>query len=488
MNDTTGYANYQQQYDSTSQNDTVSIVLFFAIIFLLFISFIAYFWYTEWHKIPIDQRGDQEINQRQDIFLLVDNLSIQVKTLFKISLWTLAILLIKRPDVLLASHQRIYAARYYHLFSLLFIITFVISLSIIIGTSNNSTLLQAALFSLVLSINLYFITRQRCYYMQKRKLFVDDAHVHAVYDTRFLQWKKSMVSNWMQIGILVIEFVQLTTFPLRDLLHQSSASFVLNASGLMPDMKTPAWYTYSLWTALAVILLSLILGILIHAINYKYPYKISTRWVRWFIPVATLLYIPLLTTFVSSAACQSLNIPENDFSSILRCHSPNIPRQTYLWLSIIGYMVAYFLVTLFLTSDEREPSQDEIAYKSISVAFIKNMGLLMGIVSLLVESTKKSSLTRAILYIVILLTMICYNIKTNPCYVNTINFFRTGSFICTLWTAALIAVLSDTQESGNLGPLKVIYIILGGWVFILLCFLVIYFIYYTQTPDIVEKV
>lgn len=319
MNDSIGYASYQQQYSPSSYqtNDTVSIILFFAIIFLLFISFIIYFWYTEWHTIPIDQRGDHEVSQRQEIFLLVDNMSIQIKTCFKIPLLTLITLLWKRTvkksvdmNVPLASHERVYSARFYHLFSLLFIITFTISLAIIIGATSgpnpSSVLLQAALFVLVLSINLYLITRQRCYYMQKRKLFGEhDAHINAVYDTRFSQWDKSMWSNWVQIAILVIEFFQLMTFPLRDLItitsfHHSSVSFVLNVGGFMPDMRTPAWYTYSLWTAFSVTLCSMLLGILIHSINLKYPYKLSTRWVRWFIPVAVSQVFHLVQkTYVS---------------------------------------------------------------------------------------------------------------------------------------------------------------------------------------------
>ena len=39
-------------------------------------------------------------------------------------------------------------------------------------------------------------------------------------------------------------------------------------------------------------------------------------------------------------------------------------------------MIAYFLLTIFLTSYERIPKHNEIAFKSISVAFIKNMGKL----------------------------------------------------------------------------------------------------------------
>jgi uncharacterized membrane protein len=351
-NSSIGYASYQQQYNSTSStsfyqaNDTVSIALFFSIIALLFLSFVFYFWYTERHKIPINQRGDQAVGQQQEIYLLIDNISSQVKTIFRIPIFTLTIVLYKRlikkeltsdsttvaanttannaaatnttaTDcvVPLASHEheRVYNSRLYHLFSLLFIISFVITLAILVGavSSSNSTdassstlLLQAALFVFVLSINLYLTTRQRCYYMERRKLFGnDDAHINAIYDTRFSDWDKSMWSNWVQITILIIEFFQLMTFPLRDLItvtsyeaggkateHQTETSqlvsFILNAGGLMPDMRTPTWYTYSLWTAFATTLFSLVIGVIIHCINLKYPYKLSTRWVRWCIPVA----------------------------------------------------------------------------------------------------------------------------------------------------------------------------------------------------------
>jgi hypothetical protein len=327
MNDSIGYASYQQQYNATSSsnssyqtNDTISIVLFFSIIALLLLSFILYFWYTERHKIPKNQRGNQAVGQEQEIYLLVDNISNQVKTTFKIPIFTLTIVLWKRffdkrspfttsttanintPPLALHEHQRVYNTRLYHLFSLLFITSFVITLAILIGTINNSSspfLLQAALFVFVLSINLYLITRQRCYYKERRQLFGNnDEHMNAIYDTRFSDWDTSIWSNWVQITILIIEFFQLMTFPLRDLITVTSftnpqtsstsqlASFILNAGGLMPDMRTPTWYTYSLWTVFATTCCSLVLGLVIHVINYKHPYKVSTRWVRWCIPVA----------------------------------------------------------------------------------------------------------------------------------------------------------------------------------------------------------
>lgn len=357
MNNSIGYASYQQQYNASSTSpytfntsDTVSIVLFFSIIALLLLSFVFYFWYTEIHKVPINERGQQVIGQQQEIYLLVDNIATQVKTTFKIPIITLIIVLWKKSTgkfpsssftsnpatvttvknsntstipatttpnnitttattntiqpLISNEHQRVYTARFYHLFSILFILSFIISLAILIGAVNNdnsSSVLQAALFVFVLSINLYLITRQRCYYMERRKLFgSNDAHMNAIYETRFSDWDRSMLSNWVQLAILIIEFFQYMTFPLRDLITITSfsnnqantsqlVSFILNAGGLMPDMRTPTWYTYSLWTSFATILCSLILGAIIHTINWKHPYKISTRWVRWCIPVAVSL-------------------------------------------------------------------------------------------------------------------------------------------------------------------------------------------------------
>ncbi|KAI7906270.1 uncharacterized protein BX663DRAFT_428930, partial [Cokeromyces recurvatus] len=110
-------------------------------------------------------------------------------------------------------------------------------------------------------------------------------------------------------------------------------------------------------------------------------------------------------------------------------------------------------------------------------------GLLLAIVFLLVESTTNVNRIRAILSIIILLTMICYNIKIRPCYVDKINFFRTASFTCILWTSTLVAILSDTNAAQSLGPFTVFYIIMGGWFLIILCFIIIYFIYYIQKDD-----
>ncbi|KAI9309456.1 hypothetical protein BJ944DRAFT_194156 [Cunninghamella echinulata] len=571
-----GYASYQQQSTNSpgsTSNDLISIILFFSIIILLVISFIVYFWFTEWHKVSSQQRSEDELERQKEIDQLVENLKEQMKAVFKLPLIGLLIVIWKGtffislssshnstmnhknqfhphsndhtipskkrnipihhtlppqlqqnknvPPILSTyittpqyrdhyqqqpchfisrEHQKVWFHRFHHSFSILCLLGILVSLILLLITITNITItddtsvtLQAGLFVFVLCINLFLITRQHYYYCKRRFFWGNsDAHMNAIYKTHFPRWDTSMWSNWIQLLILIIEFFQLLTFPLRDLMtintfdDDSSVnsqfhrflSIFLNVGGIMLDgMRTPVWYTYTVWAAFGITMLSLVIACLVHGINYWKPYRFPNRWVRWCIPVVTLLYIPLLTTFVSSAACQSLNVNTNDFAPTLRCHAPNISQQLYLWLSLLGYAFAYFLMTIFLTSYERIPKQNEIAFKSISVAFIKNMGLLLAIVFLLVESTTKQNRMRAILSIIILLTMICYNIKAKPCYVDIVNFFRTASFCCILWTSILVAILSESNTVQSLGSLTVFCIIIGGWGFIIVLFTLIYCIY-----------
>ncbi|CAO3628479.1 unnamed protein product [Cunninghamella blakesleeana] len=549
-------------------NDLVSIILFFSIIILIVISFLIYFWFSECHKVSPQQRNEDQLERQKEIDQLVENLKDQVKAIVQIPFVGLLIVIWKgtffitsstnhplskegrddhiptnhhhrnklpsilstyitpsqyryyrqqqqqqQPYFISREHNKVWVYRFHHSFSILCLFGFIVSFIILLITNTNTAItdttsvtLQAGLFVFVLCINLFLMTRQNYYYC-KRKCFFgnDDAHINAIYHTHFHQWDTSMWSNWIQLIILIIEFFQLLTFPLRDFivtlnnidqLETSSSpihaqfnrflSILLNVGGIMPDMRTPTWYTYTVWSAFAVTLLSFMIACLAHGIHYFKPYQFPNLWVRWCVPVVTLLYIPLLTTFVSSAACQSLNVDTNDFASTLRCHSSDISQSLYLWLSLLGYVFGYFLMTIFLTSYERIPKKNEIAFKSISVAFIKNMGLLLAIVFLLVESTTKQIRMRAILSIIILLIMICYNIKARPCYVDIVNFFRTTSFCCILWTSILVAILSESDAAQKIGPLTVLCIIIGGWIIIIILFILIYCIYNQKEENEVE--
>lgn len=383
-NSSIGYASYQQQYSGNpdfAPNDLVSIILFFSIIFLLLLSFMFYFWYTEWHKVSPQQRHEDELERQKEVDQLVENLKDQVKAAFKIPLGGLLVVVWKgyffsssstsplhyptgsfnatsprlntypdnrtatksvletttttksilptstlatsydphhaslssyvqrQPALVSREHHKVWAHRFHHSFSILFLLGIFASLILLVATVSNpnitnstSTTLQAGLFVFVLCINLFLITRQRFYYRERKQLFGDnDAHMNAIYKTQFDDWDTSIWSNWVQIAILIIEFFQLLTFPLRDLITVNSfdtstavssahfarfTSLILNAGGLMPDMRTPVWYTYTVWSAFVVTIISLTVAVIVHGVNLYHPYKIPNRWVRWCISVA----------------------------------------------------------------------------------------------------------------------------------------------------------------------------------------------------------
>lgn len=370
-----GFASYQQQNSTADHpaSDLISIILFFSIIVALIASFAFYFWFTEWHKIPPQQRREERLEHQKEIDQLVENIRQQVQAVFKIPVVGLLVVLwnsvvhgqrnstedlgysasstdgmyprsasagppsrhnstrdrsITPATVSSASgvtsgsfpnsvplsheHRKVLAHKFHHLFSIICLILFIVAFIILIGTasavpsSSTSGFLQASLFVVVLCINMFLVTRQRFYYKERKELFgSDDAHMNAVYKTRFTDWDRKMWSNWIQIVILIIEFFQLLTFPLRDLMTVNSfgamsessssqaqqsnfeyfVSLVLNAGGLMPDMRTPTWYTYTVWTTFAVTCLGLLVAVTVHGVNTWRPYRLPNQWVHWCIPV-----------------------------------------------------------------------------------------------------------------------------------------------------------------------------------------------------------
>ncbi|KAF9020034.1 hypothetical protein BGZ52_002887 [Haplosporangium bisporale] len=194
-----------------------------------------------------------------------------------------------------------------------------------------------------------------------------------------------------------------------------------------------------------------------------------------------VLYLPILSTFLSSAACQSQAIhayaheqyaqqqaqarreghvsiaTAGIFNSIvmtlldpastvihpassLLCTGPQVRPSLYLAASLLAYTLAYLLFMVFLTSFERVPGKGEICFRPNGVAVLKNLGLLLAVDFLLIQSPAQRRF-RGLVSISIMLAMACYTIKMKPCYWNKINYWRTFSFSCVLYASLLVALL-----------------------------------------------
>ncbi|KAG0330587.1 hypothetical protein BG004_002075 [Podila humilis] len=253
----------------------------------------------------------------------------------------------------------------------------------------------------------------------------------------------------------------------------------------------------------------------------------------------SVLYLPILSTFLSSAACQSQAIhayaherhiqqqeqarreghgstatTASIFNSIvmtlldpastvshpatsLLCTGPLVRPSLYLAASLLAYTLAYLLFMVFLTSFERVPGKGEICFRPNGVAVLKNLGLLLAVDFLLIQSPTQRRF-RGLVSISIMLAMACYTIRMKPCYWNKINYWRTFSFSCVLYASLLVALLCPSpapdkvkgeRRGGNWvmaphlkmgpawtvggGPKVMLAWIAAGWVILIIVFCVV---------------
>ncbi|CAO3572761.1 unnamed protein product [Mortierella alpina] len=266
---------------------------------------------------------------------------------------------------------------------------------------------------------------------------------------------------------------------------------VVNSLGLQPSINTHDWYLLRFWSCFVVVLCGWVLAVSIHTWNRRcrrlrregqsQHEAISVGWVSCFIPVVSVLYLPILSTFLSSAACQSQAIhayarerlarleqrpgweghgsfqageilhavvatlldtapTATPSAQSLLCTGPQIQPSFYLAASLVGYTLAYLLFMVFLTSFERVPTKGEICYRPNGVAVLKNLGLLLAVDYLLIQLPSQRRF-RGLVSMAIMLAMACYTIRMKPCYWNKMNYWRTFSFSCVLYASLLVALL-----------------------------------------------
>ncbi|KAF9108339.1 hypothetical protein BGX29_001616 [Mortierella sp. GBA35] len=133
-------------------------------------------------------------------------------------------------------------------------------------------------------------------------------------------------------------------------------------------------------------------------------------------------------------------------ASSLLCTGPLVQPALYLTASLFAYTLAYVLFMVFLTSFERVPAKGEICFRPNGVAVLKNLGLLLAVDFLLIQSPAQRRF-RGLVSIGIMLAMACYTIRMKPCYWNKVNYWRTFSFSYVLYGSLLVALLCPSPAA-----------------------------------------
>ncbi|KAJ1919403.1 hypothetical protein H4219_001995 [Mycoemilia scoparia] len=445
--------------------DKILIGVYFGIIFITVVTTVLYFYIIERLK-DSDERLLSEIHTKKEIELLLENLKAQFRTF--------------RHFPLTWKGMRPYYAHY--MFSWLFLLLMVGGLvCVILGLSlPNDQLTRISTFVFIASLNALFMIRQHLYYMRRLHLVEKTAYHHLVVDTTMYNGYDRTWANWLQIIILLFEFFQLLSFPVRDLIttisisqspEESSrfrdagklASFVMSIATLFTDVSSK-FYIIQFWFLCGMTLTAVAIAVSIHIYNnYSRFRPIPLFWLTYIVPVVSLLYLPILVMLVSSTSCLSkLGTKDGHMASsgILHCDSPDISKPLYLILTFVVYALAYVILTVFLTSYDHIPVKGEIQFKSMGTAFIKNMSLLLSINFLLVEN--KFSHIRSIISLIIMISMI--------------NFWRSYIFCAILWTVLVVAMLTnDDTTLDMIGWIGITVAITTGIVVLLLLYTAIWF-------------
>ncbi|KAJ2386735.1 hypothetical protein H4S02_003712, partial [Coemansia sp. RSA 2611] len=258
----------------------------------------------------------------------------------------------------------------------------------------------------------------------------------------------------------------LLSFPIRDLIDSihladridpdspDTANFIIGIISMFANLSSK-FYIIQLWFLVAVIACIAAVMSTIHVYNAWWPHKpIALYWVKYLLPLANLLYLPMLVMLIGSAACLSklgTDDKKGAASGLLRCNDPTIVKPLYLSFTVVAYTAGYVILTAFVTSFDRIPIQGEIHFRSQGVAFLKNASMLLSIDFLLVANSYRH--IRSILSLVIVLSMVCFNISTQPCFVDQINYWRTYGLCSILWVSLIVAML--TNESSTLTKLSI---------------------------------
>ncbi|KAJ1327284.1 hypothetical protein BSLG_010626 [Batrachochytrium salamandrivorans] len=287
-------------------------------------------------------------------------------------------------------------------------------------------------------------------------------------------------ANCVEITVLGTEFVQLASFPLRDLLR----SVPFQQSMLTAEGTGSALFVQTIRQIVSTLSMGL------PTINTRFLTTVQFAISWWmlifglslaiiFTGLYHLLRIEKFEDMVSSATLRRVRqIISGTWDRERQClpiHDGNPSLQA--WYSLTGFMIGFLLLTICRTAQEPIPRDGTIQYTSRSELLFKNAAVIILLIYVLIPS--ETTTIRGILAVFIMAAMVAYSILIGSSYTRVINVARTISFMCVMWMALVVVYYTSSSQNDLLYQTGsgVFTSIITGWVIISLLYTFSYLIF-----------
>ncbi|KAJ3319632.1 hypothetical protein HDV06_006194 [Boothiomyces sp. JEL0866] len=329
--------------------------------------------------------------------------------------------------------------------------------------------------------------------------------------------------NAIQLLVIVTEFVQLGSFPIRDLfrsntfllsmqLPQNASSkhfidsirslFAIFSTGTSSNDLDYIKFIICWWLTIIGVCIAILFTIIQFLLNWetaadlisiKYQKEIKKfitgPWIILFLPLINLSYLIILNSFLEPLSCLSSNntpiwpstfdnIAQSEFDRMQECagiyqYQPVMNS----WYSLSGFSIAYLLFTICRTAQEPKPQNGMVCYTSRSELFTKNGSIILLLLYAL-SPTKDTTTVRGVLACIIVCLMIGYNVVFGSTYNVWVNMIRTLFYLAILWMCAVVTYYTQPSNSGILlqAGSSVWGTIFWGWLIIWVVYIALYFV------------
>ncbi|KAJ3258994.1 hypothetical protein HK103_003135 [Boothiomyces macroporosus] len=328
--------------------------------------------------------------------------------------------------------------------------------------------------------------------------------------------------NAIQLFVIVTEFVQLGSFPIRDLFRsivflqsmqrQSEAAsknfvdnirsfFAVFATGTSSNDVDYIKFIICWWITIIGVCTAILFTIVQYLLNWetaadlisiKYQKEIKKfitgPWIVLFLPLINLSYLIILNSFLEPLSCLSSNttpIWPSTFDNLSQGQQDRIQECAGIyqyqptmnsWYSLAGFTMAYLLLTLCRTAQEPKAQNGIVCYTSRSELFTKNGSIILLLLYAL-SPTPDSATVRGVLACFIVCLMIGYNVVFGSTYNVWVNMIRTLFYLAILWMCAVVTYYTQPSNSSTLfqAGSSVWGTIFWGWLIIWVLYVALYF-------------